>query len=242
MGVDPVWGLATAKLTFTNGIKMKLSVIMGIIHMTIGVIIKGTNACFKRDLPTLIFEVITGLVMLLGLFGWMDLLIYAKWFFPLDFTDGATVTVDGIHMRQGDYWNNHVPSVINIMITTVFNGGAPTNTDYALFWGYSSFLNGNGDVEWTNTYPIQKKYQSSMYSCSIILLLFALVCVPLMLLVKPLCCRPHHAHVDDHDRVEGHDGDKREYEMVNTRPEGQNPNQVSDENNGSLAINDNDED
>lgn len=86
LGVDPVWGLATTKLTFSNGIKMKLSVIMGIVHMTIGVIIKGTNAIFRKDYPTLIFEVITGLVMLLGLFGWMDLLIYGKWFFPLEFS------------------------------------------------------------------------------------------------------------------------------------------------------------
>lgn len=92
MGVDPVWGLATAKLNFTNGIKMKLSVIMGIIHMTIGIIMKGTNACFKKDIPTLVFEVITGLIMLLGLFGWMDLLIYAKWFFPQDFMNPAIVT------------------------------------------------------------------------------------------------------------------------------------------------------
>jgi len=85
-GVDPVWGLTTGRLTFSNGIKMKLSVIMGIVHMTIGVLLKGANAVFRRDYPTLIFEVITGLTMLLGLFGWMDLLIYGKWFFPLNYS------------------------------------------------------------------------------------------------------------------------------------------------------------
>jgi hypothetical protein len=28
--------------------------------------------------------VITGLIILLGLFGWMDYLIFAKWIYPLD--------------------------------------------------------------------------------------------------------------------------------------------------------------
>ena len=144
MGVDPMWGLTTGALTFTNGIKMKLSVIMGIIHMTIGVIIKGTNACFRRDVPTLLFEVVAGLVMLLGLFGWMDLLIFAKWFFPLDFMDATPFEIDPntkppTYVRYGDYWNQNVPSVINIMITTVFSGGSPEGPPmYALFWGYSN--------------------------------------------------------------------------------------------------------
>lgn len=96
LGVDPVWGLSTARLTFTNQIKMKLSVIMGIVHMTIGVVIKGTNNIYHRDYPSFIFEVVTGLIMLLGMFGWMDLLIFAKWFFPHSFADtDNVVTVEG---------------------------------------------------------------------------------------------------------------------------------------------------
>jgi V-type H+-transporting ATPase subunit a len=100
---------------------MKLSVIMGIVHMTIGVIIKGTNTIFRRDWPSFIFEVITGLVMLLGMFGWMDLLIYGKWFFPIDYT--SRVIPNGETEFLGDLVNRATPSVINIMITTVFGGG-----------------------------------------------------------------------------------------------------------------------
>ena len=29
-------------------------------------------------------EVVTGLIILLGLFGWMDILIIAKWFYPME--------------------------------------------------------------------------------------------------------------------------------------------------------------
>ena len=91
MGVDPVWGLSSARLTFTNNIKMKLSVIVGIIHMLSGIVIKGTNAVFFKDYPTLFCEVIAGFIILFGLFGWMDVLIFAKWFYTLDIED-KTVT------------------------------------------------------------------------------------------------------------------------------------------------------
>lgn len=64
--------------------KMKLSVIFGVLHMTMGVVSKGTNCVYFKDWPSLFTEVIAGLIILLGLFGWMDLLIIAKWFCHLD--------------------------------------------------------------------------------------------------------------------------------------------------------------
>lgn len=177
-----MWGLSTQRLTFTNGIKMKLSVIVGIIHMTIGVIMKGTNNLFQRDYNSFIFEVITGLVMLLGLFGWMDLLIYGKWFFPINFTDNKTV-INGEY--KGDLVNRVTPSVINVMITTVFGGAKPTGKEY-------SFL-----VPGEITYPPNKDMEAQMYSISFNLLIAAMICVPLMLLVKPCFCRPKHKVTDE---------------------------------------------
>lgn len=84
-GVDPVWGLSANQLNFVNGIKMKISVIFGVVHMTFGVVIKGLNNIYFKEYPAFIFEVCTGLVILLGLFGWMDLLIFGKWFFQPEF-------------------------------------------------------------------------------------------------------------------------------------------------------------
>jgi len=66
---------------------MKLSVIVGVLHMTMGVFLKGMNAVYFRRYADLVFEVITGLIILLGLFGWMDLLIFAKWFHHVDIYD-----------------------------------------------------------------------------------------------------------------------------------------------------------
>lgn len=93
MGIDPVWALSDQRITFTNGIKMKLSVIMGVLHMTMGVVMKGTNSVYHGRWADLFTEVIAGIIILLGLFGWMDYLIFAKWFLPIDIqTNAGTAT------------------------------------------------------------------------------------------------------------------------------------------------------
>jgi V-type H+-transporting ATPase subunit a len=83
-GIDPAWYLSPNLLTFTNNIKMKLAVIIGVIHMTIGVLVKGANSIYFRNNLDLVFEVGTGLIILLGLFGWMDLLIFSKWTYVMN--------------------------------------------------------------------------------------------------------------------------------------------------------------
>jgi len=79
-GLDPAWYLASPRLSIQNGIKMKLSVIYGVFHMTIGVLHKGANTVYHKDWIGFCFEVCSGLLILLPLFGWMDVLIYGKWF------------------------------------------------------------------------------------------------------------------------------------------------------------------
>lgn len=51
--------------------------------MNFGILIKGTNAIFRSNWPIFLCEVVAGLVILNGLFGWMDLLIFVKWINPL---------------------------------------------------------------------------------------------------------------------------------------------------------------
>jgi len=75
--------MSSGRLAFANAIKMKMSVIFGIFHMNLGVLVKGTNAMFKRNWPILICEVIGGLCILNFLFGWMDLLVFNKWMHPV---------------------------------------------------------------------------------------------------------------------------------------------------------------
>lgn len=147
MGADPVWGISSNRLTFVNGVKMKLSVIFGVLHMTMGILHKGANCVYFKNWASLLTEVVAGLIILLGMFGWMDLLVIAKWFSPIDIdsdvmqpgafkqieTDSTDPNENVVPVKKGDYDNQHAPSVINIMIDIVFNGGSsktPTYTPY----------------------------------------------------------------------------------------------------------------
>jgi V-type H+-transporting ATPase subunit a len=70
---------------------MKISVIIGVIHMLMGIIMKGTNAIYFSRWADLFTEVFTGVIILVGLFGWMDILIYAKWFTNLNIEDRTVI-------------------------------------------------------------------------------------------------------------------------------------------------------
>lgn len=42
--MDYNWHLSANSITFINSFKMKISILIGVIHMTIGIILKGLNA------------------------------------------------------------------------------------------------------------------------------------------------------------------------------------------------------
>lgn len=88
-GIDPIWGVASNELVFVNGLKMKIAVIIAIIHMLLGVVMKCFNAIyFKRNLE-IVFEFIPQLLFLGLLFGYMDFLIVYKWLQPWDTTSAV---------------------------------------------------------------------------------------------------------------------------------------------------------
>ena len=43
VGVDPVWPMSDQNLSFTNNLKMKLAVILGVLQMSLGIIMKAFN-------------------------------------------------------------------------------------------------------------------------------------------------------------------------------------------------------
>ena len=57
-GIDPAWGASENQLTFMNSYKMKLAVIIGVIHMIFGVILKGFNTLYFNNYTDFFFEFI----------------------------------------------------------------------------------------------------------------------------------------------------------------------------------------
>ena len=187
-GQDPVWGLTSNKLNLSNNIKMKLAVIMGVLHMSIGIIIKGTNTIYFGRWADFWTEVATGLTILLGLFGWMDLLIVAKWFHRVDIedtrmspdvpqnrryydTEDDTLKASGqnyILAFEGDVKNQNTPSVINIMITEVFSFGD---------WNKPGT---------SNLDPVFGSSNDEQYGVGVALLIIVVILIPVMLCTKPI--------------------------------------------------------
>lgn len=78
-GMDWAWGASTNEVVFFNSYKMKMSVVLGIIHMSFGIILKGCNAIYFKSGVDFIFEFIPQLVFFVGVFGYMVVLIVMKW-------------------------------------------------------------------------------------------------------------------------------------------------------------------
>ena len=79
IGLDPSWIGTQNELTFTNSLKMKLSIIVGVIHMLLGIAIKGVNFYNSKKYNAFIFEFIPQFLFMFILFGYLIGMIYYKW-------------------------------------------------------------------------------------------------------------------------------------------------------------------
>jgi V-type H+-transporting ATPase subunit a len=149
IGIDPIWMQTSNKLSFTNSYKMKMSVIMGVLQMAFGTLLSFYNGrYFKR--PDDVYHVfIPQITFLLGIFGYLVLMIFKKWL-----TDPADSPAPG-----------STPSLLLMLINMFLSVGSKPEPTEVLY----------GDAGGT----IQGLVQ-------VALVLLCVICVPWMLLVKPL--------------------------------------------------------
>uniref|UniRef100_A0A672QNK0 V-type proton ATPase subunit a n=1 Tax=Sinocyclocheilus grahami TaxID=75366 RepID=A0A672QNK0_SINGR len=79
LGIDPIWNMAVNRLTFLNSYKMKMSVIIGVIHMSFGVVLSVFNHLHFRQKFKIYLLFLPELLFLLCLFGYLVFMIFYKW-------------------------------------------------------------------------------------------------------------------------------------------------------------------
>ncbi|NXG13946.1 VPP2 ATPase, partial [Grallaria varia] len=139
-GIDPIWNLASNRLTFLNSFKMKMSVIFGVTHMMFGVVLGLFNHLHFKKTYNIYLVFIPELLFMMSIFGYLVFMIFFKWlaYSAEDSTSAPSILIQFINMF-------------------LFPGGGET----------------------TGLYPGQDALQR-------ILLSVAFLCVPVMLLGKPL--------------------------------------------------------
>ena len=154
---------------------MKMSVIIGVAHMTMGICVKGMNNWNNRIV--FYFEVVAGLIILLGLFGWMDVLIFIKWFYKMNPYSSDPTMMAKI---------NAAPSIITIMINNF------------LLMGKQPFTNATVTNAEIYLFPAQRGFSEFFVAC-------ALFVMPFMLFVKPcsIACCPKFAGFEEFIHHEG---------------------------------------
>ncbi|XP_053385232.1 V-type proton ATPase 116 kDa subunit a 1-like isoform X2 [Mercenaria mercenaria] len=79
LGLDPIWQASTNKITFTNSFKMKLSVIFGVSHMLLGVMLSVINHIHFGNFLYVFIQFIPEVLFLLCIFGYLLALVFFKW-------------------------------------------------------------------------------------------------------------------------------------------------------------------
>uniref|UniRef100_A0A671WYP3 V-type proton ATPase subunit a n=1 Tax=Sparus aurata TaxID=8175 RepID=A0A671WYP3_SPAAU len=99
-GIDPIWGLSNNKLTFLNSYKMKMSVIIGIIHMTFGVSLSFFNYWHFGQIRSVFFVLIPELFFMISLFGYLVFMVVFKWiaYSPAQSQEAPSILIHFIDM------------------------------------------------------------------------------------------------------------------------------------------------
>ena len=103
-GIDPIWGKSSNEITYINSFKMKMAVIIGVIHMMFGIFMRGWNNINTKSAIDFIFEFLPMTIFMSAAFVFMDALIIYKWltdFSTINGNEGVSIITIMINMPMG---------------------------------------------------------------------------------------------------------------------------------------------
>ena len=76
-GFDPKWFRGANELVYFNSFKMKHAIIVGVIHMTVGIVLKAFNNLYTANYVDFIFEWIPQIIFMTITFGYLKIFNYS---------------------------------------------------------------------------------------------------------------------------------------------------------------------
>ena len=173
-GLDPVWYTTTNELAFVNSLKMKLSVILGVFQMVIGIILKGINCIFEKDYVELIFVFFPQIILMLILFGYMDFLIFVKWSTKYSPYEVVEIANERFNINM----NFIAPDIKSYLMNIILHfGKLPDNPKIPLH------LKNNTIIEYKRDWELLSK-RKTLETLHLSILIVALVCIITMFFPK----------------------------------------------------------
>eukprot|EP00871_Galdieria_phlegrea_P003893 jgi/Galph1/4504/GphlegSOOS_G3162.1 len=79
VGFDPIWSQAQNGLSFFNSYKMKLSIVVGVFQMVMGIFLSYLNARYFQRSLDIYYVFIPQMIFMNAIFGYLVILIFVKW-------------------------------------------------------------------------------------------------------------------------------------------------------------------
>ncbi|KAJ2695354.1 H(+)-transporting V0 sector ATPase subunit a [Coemansia spiralis] len=118
IGIDPAWHHASNSLLFTNSYKMKMSIVLGVIHMTLGICLQVPNALHFRKRINIVHVFLPQVIFLFSIFGYLVFAILFKWSTDWYARDAA-----------GELTHISPPSLLNMLIYMFLSPGQVSDSE-----------------------------------------------------------------------------------------------------------------
>ncbi|KAH6577637.1 hypothetical protein BASA62_000837 [Batrachochytrium salamandrivorans] len=88
-GIDPAWHGAENSLIFSNSYKMKMAIVLGVIHMSFGISLQVYNHIHFKRIMSIYTEFLPQILFFWSIFGYLIFMIVFKWLTPYPNTSTA---------------------------------------------------------------------------------------------------------------------------------------------------------
>lgn len=124
LGFDPVWKGSKNGLIFFNSYKMKLSIVLGVAQMVMGIALSYENARFHRKPLDIWYVFVPQMIFMNAIFGYLVVLILLKW----------SINWDSVSCRSDP---TCVPPDLKTVLIDMFMSPGTLSKTGQLYWGQS---------------------------------------------------------------------------------------------------------